>query len=227
MCGFSAMDGDLKPHLRSHHPGFLAPTEGERAAQRTANEAARGAAAASAREARHAAYLEAQRECPLPVVEEARALPGGLQLLTDEFFVLAGKDWGWSSQRLTLTTHRVIYSRGRLTKDQQIVYLTDVRDVRFHKPLVGFGTLALETAGGLSIEGLPAASGGATIRDTLLQLVHFARLRASRPALTSASAASPSSDKYEQLKKLGELRQSGVLTDAEFEAEKKKLLSSQ
>ena len=38
-------------------------------------------------------------------------------------------------------------------------------------------------------------------------------------------AAAPEPDKLEQLQKLGELKASGVLTDAEFEAQKAKILA--
>jgi len=40
-----------------------------------------------------------------------------------------------------------------------------------------------------------------------------------------APAAAPEPDKLEQLQKLGELKASGVLTDAEFEAQKAKILA--
>lgn len=38
-------------------------------------------------------------------------------------------------------------------------------------------------------------------------------------------AAAPAPDPYEQLKQLGELKASGILTDAEFEAQKAKILA--
>jgi phage shock protein A len=41
----------------------------------------------------------------------------------------------------------------------------------------------------------------------------------------AAPAASGTDDKLEQLKQLGELKASGVLTDAEFEAQKAKILA--
>jgi hypothetical protein len=41
----------------------------------------------------------------------------------------------------------------------------------------------------------------------------------------AAPAAPATTDRLEQLKTLGELRQSGVLTDAEFEAQKAKILA--
>jgi hypothetical protein len=41
----------------------------------------------------------------------------------------------------------------------------------------------------------------------------------------AAAAAPPEPDKFEQLKQLGELKDSGVLTEAEFEAQKAKILA--
>jgi transposase-like protein len=41
----------------------------------------------------------------------------------------------------------------------------------------------------------------------------------------AAPAAAPEPDKYEQLKQLGELKTSGILTEAEFEAQKAKILA--
>ena len=200
----------------------------QQAAREAQAEAARTEAERIKEEAsrRKAAFLDAQRACPLPITEQAVPLPGGLQLFNDEFLVTVGKDWGWSSQKLSLTTHRVIYSRGRLAKDQESVYLTDVRDVGFHKPVFGPGTLALETAGGHSIEGLPAASNGQALRDKLLQLVHFARQRAAAASAPAASSPSAAPDRYEQLRKLADLKTQGVLTADEFESEKKKLLGA-
>lgn len=45
-----------------------------------------------------------------------------------------------------------------------------------------------------------------------------------QPAAPAAPAA-PAQDPLEQLKQLGELKASGVLTDAEFEAQKAKILA--
>ena len=44
------------------------------------------------------------------------------------------------------------------------------------------------------------------------------------PQAAPAPAAAPEVDPLEQLKKLGELRDAGVLTDAEFEVQKEKIL---
>jgi hypothetical protein len=48
---------------------------------------------------------------------------------------------------------------------------------------------------------------------------------AAEPAAPAAAPAAPAADPLEQLKQLGELKASGVLTDAEFEAQKAKILA--
>jgi hypothetical protein len=207
--------------------------EDGRQVRREAEAAAAAEAAERERETterRHVLHATLSATCPLTMTAEQAKLPGGLTLFDDEFLVAVGKDWGWSSQKLVLTTKRVIYSRGRslTAKDQQTVYLTDIRDVRFHKPLVGFGTLTLETAGGGSIEGLPAAKNGADVRNQLLTLIHWARAQSeTAPSLAAptpvAAAAEPSVT--DTLKQLGELHAAGVLTQEEFEAKKADLLS--
>ena len=45
------------------------------------------------------------------------------------------------------------------------------------------------------------------------------------PPPPQAAPAEPEADPLEQLKKLGELKQAGVLTEAEFEVQKAKILS--
>ena len=50
-----------------------------------------------------------------------------------------------------------------------------------------------------------------------MMLVHWARHR---------SSGSGSTDRYEQLKKLADLKGAGILTEPEFESEKARLLTS-
>ena len=47
----------------------------------------------------------------------------------------------------------------------------------------------------------------------------------SQPPPPPPPAAAPAPDRMQQLKELGELKAQGVLTDAEFEAEKAKILA--
>jgi hypothetical protein len=167
------------------------------------------------------AWFEAvQRDCPMPLVKSRSLLPGGLQLMNDECLVGTAKHWGFSSDRLALTTHRLIWSHGRLTKDSQQLYLTDIRDVMYHKPLMGTGTLIVEAAGQHSLEGLVHMKHAQQFRDSLLSMVHYAKQRPQRvtvhtPAAVtgqpSAMASPPDApDKFEQLKKLADLKGQGI-----------------
>jgi hypothetical protein len=210
----------------------------EAAAARTAQERQTAHEQAAAYQVQFDAWFDlVQRECPMPLVKSRSALPGGLQLMNDECLVGAAKHWGFSSDRLALTTHRLIWSHGRVTKDSQQLYLTDIRDVSYHKPMMGTGTLTVEAAGSHSLEGLVHMKHAQQFRDSLLSMVHYAKQRPQRvmvhtPAVTAASqpvvapAARAAPDKFEQLTKLGELKAAGILTDQEFESEKAKLLGT-
>lgn len=163
-----------------------------------------------------------QASCPLPIDSGDAPLPSGQRLLDDEFLVTVGKDWGLSSQKMTLTTHRIVYTRGRISKDMESVYLTDVRDVRYHKPAIGHGSIVIDTASG-KIEGLPASSNVKQLRDRMMQLVHWARQRAQQPNAVHTPAAPE--DVPGQLAKLAQLRDGGVLSEEEFASSKTTLLA--
>src|SRR5437899_12772829 len=85
--------------------------------------------------ARKAAFAEGSRTCPLRITEEQQSIAGGPSLLNDEFVADVAREWGFSTQKLTITTHRVVWSKGLVNTSQNAIYLTDIRDVRFHKPL--------------------------------------------------------------------------------------------
>jgi hypothetical protein len=164
-----------------------------------------------------------QASCPLPIDSGDAPLPGGQRLFDDEFLVTVGKDWGLSSQKMTLTTHRIIYTHGRVSKDMESVYLTDVKDVRYHKPAIGHGSLVIDTSSG-KIEGLPSSSNVKQLRDRMMQLVHWARQRAQQPHVVRA-AAPAGDDIPSQLAKLAQLRDGGVLSEEEFGTSKTALLA--
>src|SRR5262245_24649560 len=70
--------------------------------------------------ARKAAFDAASRTCPLRIQPERSPIAGGLELLNDEFVADVAKEWGFSTQKLTITTHRVVWSKGIVTtKDRK------------------------------------------------------------------------------------------------------------
>jgi hypothetical protein len=81
---------------------------------------------------RAAAYASVVSHCPVPVHRERVPLPGGLALFDDEFLVATGSLPAAPPRDLTLTTRRLIYSRGRTAQAQLAVYLADICDVAFH-----------------------------------------------------------------------------------------------
>ncbi len=224
----------------AHRAAGAALTSGEGgnavlAAERAAGVHGDASRADQAKTQREDAFARAQRECPFPIAIERANLPGGMQLMNDEFLVTSGRDWGFSSQKILITTHRAIWTHGRiLNKQQNAIYLTDIRDVAFKKPLVGYGSIAFETSSGHVIEALPSVSNGAQVRNSLLTLIHYARTRAQQPSPQTVPvvepvkmpAAAPQLDRYDQISKLGELKKQGLLSEEEFQAEKARILSS-
>ncbi len=178
---------------------------------------------------RRETYEAIKRDCPLQITFDLPPPIGGasgIRLFEDEFLVSAAKDWGFSSQRLTLTTHRLIYSHGRLSKAFESMYLQDIRDVEYVKPILNMASLRVETASGItSIEGLPAMYDGRKIRDEILAMVHYARKRAGAPTVLRLEAQAAADDIPAKLKQLKELHDAGLITEAEFEAKKTELLA--
>lgn len=193
---------------------------------------------------REAAYQDAQRTCPLPVDSDRQTLPGKMTLFDDEFLI-KGQKVG-SKNVAILTTQRLIlsHSKGRImtagitkkVKDQEIIYLRDIQDVKYHKGRFRGNEIIIETAGGHSYEDISTQGflgwGAQQWRDNLLKLAHYARQRANTPHAVMQTAApavnegATAPDKYEQLAKLADLKEKGVLSDAEFEQEKAKLLGN-
>ena len=167
------------------------------------------------------------------VFRETRLAQGITAQRLAELLGVTVRHWGFSSQRILITTHRAIWTHGRiLNKQQNALYLTDIRDVIFRKPLIGFGSLAFETSSGHVIEALPSVSNGAQVRNSLLTLIHYARNRNQQGQATPSAAATPlptppaAPDRYDQLRKLAELKAQGILSEEEFQAEKAKILAS-
>ncbi len=63
------------------------------------------------------------------------------------------------------------------------------------------------------------------VRDRLMAMVHWARQRSQQPSTPAAAPAPAPSDKFDQLRKLSDLKAAGALTEEEFQAEKAKLLA--
>jgi uncharacterized membrane protein YdbT with pleckstrin-like domain len=140
----------------------------------------------------------------------------------------------WVTTNFVITNDRVIFREGVLAKRGVEIPLERVNNVNFNQSiferLVGAGDLAIESAG------KDGASLFTDIRkpEAVQNLIHaqveqnenrkWDRLGPQHQS-TPLPPPAPSPDVYAQLEKLDELRQRGVLTQAEFEAQKARLLS--
>ena len=177
----------------------------------------------SDREARRQAnFAAAQQTSALPPSVADLRLAGGLELGEDEFVVRTAKDWGSSISSLVLTTTRLICPSDLTGRTQVSIPLTDVRDVQLRKHWVGFPTIVIECADQPPAS-FPAHINGARIRADISAMVESAR-GPTGPALSVVTPPPTSSDRYERLRQIGELRASGVLSETEFQEEKARIL---
>jgi uncharacterized membrane protein YdbT with pleckstrin-like domain len=151
---------------------------------------------------------------------------------------LGGRYLKWATTNFVITTDRVIFRRGVFAKSGIEIPLERINNVNFRQTvferIVGAGDLIIESAG------KDGQSRFTDIRrpETIQNLIHaqmegnetrkFDRLAPDAAAKTSTPLPPPPAgpDLLTQLDKLEDLRQRGVLNQAEFDAQKAKLLGS-
>jgi hypothetical protein len=166
-------------------------------------------------------FARMEGRSPLPVRVDDVPLPDGGRLEEDEFVVRTAKDWRVSVKPLLLTTLRLVCPRDPSGREVATVLLADVRDVRLRKNWVGFATVVID--GGERKAFFPAHVNGNLMRTDIATMVDFARRQAA-PTPSEGSPPAATADRYENLRRLGELKASGVLSEAEFEEEKARIL---
>jgi hypothetical protein len=169
---------------------------------------------------RGALFARVRTESPLPIRQEIAPLPGGFALAADEFLVGTAKDWGLGGMKLALTTQRLICPSEPDGKEGVSVNLKDILEVTYRKHFVGFSTLSVATSGG-ERHNFPAHANGQKLREAIFKMVQYARRNPNPPA---RNVMPTSTDKYDQLRKIADLRAAGILSEAEFEREKARLL---
>jgi hypothetical protein len=145
-------------------------------------------------------------------------LPEGARLADDEVVVRTAKDWGLSVKPLVLTNRRLFCPTDLTSRSSTVVRLTDVRSVALRKHWVGFSTILIETLDRRQVS-FAAHINGPLIRADIAAAVDRAQQDAS-----AAAASPPTGERYDQLQQINELKKSGVLSEAEFEEEKARIL---
>jgi uncharacterized membrane protein YdbT with pleckstrin-like domain len=130
----------------------------------------------------------------------------------------------WATSHFVVTNERLIHRSGLLAKRSMEVPLNRINDVRFQQSvlerIIGAGDLIVESAG----------ERGQEVFDDVrhpeeVQKVIYERAEAYQGRFTGAAssvAAEPSV--AEELRRLADLRDRGAITDAEFQAQKARLL---
>ena len=156
----------------------------------------------------------------------SRSLPDGARLQDGEVVIKTAKDWGLSIKSLVLTGNRRLFCPADLTLRSSTVSLrlTDVLEVTLQKHMIGFATIIVDTRDQPQAASFPAHINGQLIKSDITAAVnaakHSAGLDSPRPA-----SSPPSTDRYDQLRQIPpSLKQSGTLSEAEFEEEKARIL---
>lgn len=130
----------------------------------------------------------------------------------------------WSTTYFAVTSHRLIYRSGVLAKQGVEIPLERVNNVNFHQSLfervIAAGDLLIESAG---------ADGRQRFTDIkhperVQNLIHAQIEGKNDRRVTGDSAPVGGADVASQLERLASLRDRGVLTEQEFETQKRRLL---
>jgi uncharacterized membrane protein YdbT with pleckstrin-like domain len=130
----------------------------------------------------------------------------------------------WLTSHFVVTSDRIIHRQGLIAKSSMEIPLEAINDVRFEQGvfdrLVGAGTLVVQSASEAGREEFAHIRKPEDVQKTIY---HQGELNQTRMRGGSgASGPSPTTE----LERLADLRAKGVLTEAEFQAQKAKILGS-
>lgn len=135
---------------------------------------------------------------------------------------LLGRYLRWATTNFVVTTDRLIYRSGVLGKSGTEIPLDRVNTMFFHQTfferLLRSGDLIIESGGETGRQTFSDIAAPSSVQNTIYQQIEANEMR------TASGAHAASTSVAVELQHLDELRRNGVLTDAEFESEKAKLL---
>jgi len=139
----------------------------------------------------------------------------------------------WATSYFVVTSDRVIHREGWIAKRSMEIPLEAINDVRFHQGvferIVGAGDLIISSASEFGRQVFGDIRNPEDVQRTIShqselnkQRMYQGRPAAPPPPAPAATPAAPSTTG--ELERLAELRDKGVLTEAEFQNQKKKVL---
>ena len=145
----------------------------------------------------------------------------GVAVLMLLWFV--GRYLRWATTNFVVTTDRLIYRSGVLAKHGREIPLERVNDISFHQSIferiIGAGSLVIESAGELGQEPFTTIPHPSDVQNEIYRQMELSAHRAADRQAGRRELSIP-----EQLEKLDELRQRGIITEDEFQAKKAQLL---
>ena len=136
---------------------------------------------------------------------------------------LLGRYLRWASTSLVLTNHRLVHRSGIVSKSGREIPLDHINDIsyrqHFFERIIGAGDVLIESAGRDSQEAFEDLPHPGRIQNEIYRQIDGAKERMADRMAGRRDLSIP-----EQIEKLDELRQRGVLTQAEFDAKKAQLL---
>jgi len=135
----------------------------------------------------------------------------------------------WATSHFVVTSDRVLRRSGWIAKEAMEISLENLSDVRFHQSiserLIGAGDLMMESAGRSGQELFHDVQNPERVQKVIFQMKERNAARQAGGGLSSRRLPVPAPSIADELAKLHRLRGQGVLTDAEFQAVKARLLS--
>jgi len=154
-----------------------------------------------------------------PILDNVVGIAGTLFLLAYPVRKLVA----WLTSHFVVTSDRIIHRRGFIAKYSMEVPLEAINDVRFEQGIVdriiGAGTLVVQSASEAGRQVFDHIRKPEVVQKTIY---HQGELNQQR--MVSGRAGSPSHSSTSELERLADLRARGVLTEEEFQAQKRRLL---
>ncbi len=136
---------------------------------------------------------------------------------------LAGRLARWATTNFVVTTDRLIYRSGVLAKQGKEIPLERLNDISFNQSLfermLGAGDLLIESGGERGQQHFTDIRRPARVQNEIYRQIEMAQARDADRMAGRRQLSIP-----EQIEKLDELRQRGVITQAEFDVKKTQLL---
>jgi len=143
------------------------------------------------------------------------------------FFYPVRKFVAWATSWFVVTSDRVVHRQGWIAKRSMEIPLEAINDVRFHQGvferMIGAGDLVISSASEFGRQVFNDIRNPEEVQKTIYHQGELNKERMYHGGVGSPPAA-PST--MSELERLAKLRDTGVLTQAEFEEQKKKILGA-